>query len=104
MTTVAMTTIVSIVKDQKLQLPHRVGECGRGRWLRIRGQQGWRGGRPEQAGLGRRGGENERGKILTSQFSLTLIRGFWGEAASVISQTCLHQTPFLHDELIAQLP
>lgn len=32
MTTVAMTTIVSIVKDQKLQVPHRVGECGRGRW------------------------------------------------------------------------
>lgn len=60
------------------------------------------GGRPEQAGLGRRGGENERGKILTSHFSLTLIRGFWGEAASVISQTCLQQTPFLHDELPGQ--
>jgi hypothetical protein len=58
MTTVVMATIFSMLRTRSCSSPQSWRVCERGRWGRIRGQEGWRGVKPEQAGLGRRGGEN----------------------------------------------
>lgn len=89
MTTVAMATLFSMLRTRSCSSPQswRVWEWEMGKDQRTGGIKRSRGGRPEQAGLGRKGGENVGG--------VSLIRGCWREATLVISPPCLHQTSFL---------